>query len=71
LLNEKQASAQNFETFQQLQKQLNELRMAEGNANGVGGLDSTRVAHELASSSTKRRIAELVALEQRLKTEGP
>ena len=50
--------------------QRNELVMAEGNSNGPTALDSTRIAQELASSSTKRRIAELGVLEHRLSSEG-
>jgi hypothetical protein len=44
--------------------------MAESIVIRSGTLNFTKIAQDLASSSTKRRIAELHTLQKQLKTEG-
>lgn len=44
--------------------------MAEAEANGVQALDREALRRGLLTSSTKRRIAELQTLQQRIEEEG-
>lgn len=44
--------------------------MAEATANGSGGIDKTLVRAILQSSSTKKRITELDALDSRIASGG-